>query len=70
MEDAGRLDVLSKRLSSDGEGKVWLVLRLDDVDREVEFAIPGSFDTSPSEAGAIRHIKGIAQVTPRIDQNT
>jgi DNA polymerase-3 subunit alpha len=65
MEDPDRLDVLSQRLSSRGEGKVWLVLRLGDVDREVEFAIPGGFDTSPSEAGAIRHIKGIAQVTPR-----
>jgi len=65
MEDPDRLDVLSRRLSSEGDGKVWLVLRLGDVDREVEFAIPGGYDTSPTEAGAIRHIKGIAQVTPR-----
>ena len=65
VEDAGLLETVSKRLSSNGKGKVWLVLRLGDMERDVEFEIPGGFDTSPSQAGALRHIKGVSEVTPR-----
>ena len=65
VEDPGSLEMLAGQLSDDGDGKVWIVLRLADLDREVEIELPGTFDTSPSEAGALRQLAGISSVVPR-----
>ena len=65
VEDPEMLETLAGTLSQNGEGRIWLVLRLDDMAREVEFEIPGTFDTSPAEAGALRQLAGVAAVVPR-----
>ena len=65
VEDPKSLGALAESLSGDGEGKIWIVLRLGDLERDVEFEIPGTFDTSPTEAGALREMAGIAAVVPR-----
>jgi DNA polymerase III subunit alpha len=44
-------------------GEVRLVLRLPEHGRELEFILPGSFDVSPSQAGVLSTVPGIAAVT-------
>lgn len=65
LDDPAALDGLQNALSRDGQGHIWLVLRLGDMARDVEFEIPGTFDTSPGEAGALRQLAGVTAVTPR-----
>ena len=65
VDDPGTLDGLENALSRDGPGRIWLILRLGDMARDVEFEIPGTFDTSPGEAGALRQLAGVTAVTPR-----
>lgn len=62
LRDAETIEPLSKRLARAGQGSLRLVLRLDDVGREVEFELPGEFDTSPAQASALRVLDGIAAV--------
>ena len=65
VSDAGALANLASSLLTGGTGKIWLVMRLKDMEREVEFEIPGNFNTSPCEANALRHMAGVLEVTPR-----
>ncbi len=43
-------------------GEVRIVLQLDELGREIEFVVPGSYDVSPQEAGRLAALAGVAEV--------
>jgi DNA polymerase III subunit alpha len=59
--DTGRLAELKARLRP-GKGFVCLSMALADRGREVEFTVPGRFDTSPAQKGAILTLPGVLEV--------
>jgi DNA polymerase III subunit alpha len=59
--DNGRLAELKARLKP-GKGLVCLSMALTDRGREVEFAMPGRFDTSPAQKGALATLLGVLEV--------
>ena len=62
VADVATLDDVRARLSPQGEGTLRLVLRLPELERDVEFTLPGGFDTSPAQAGILRATAGVAAV--------
>ena len=69
IDDIGALEPVRSRLSQDGNGVVHLILRLGDIDREVEIEMPGRYDVSPRGAGALRVIQGVAAIEPMLSDN-
>jgi DNA polymerase III subunit alpha len=53
---------LKALLRGGGKGTVCLAMPLDDEGREVEFAMPGRFDISPAQKGAIAILPGVLEV--------
>ncbi len=62
LDDVSSLQPVAERLPEGGHGKVCLVVRLHDVGREVEIAVPGRFDISQEGIGAIGVIEGVADI--------
>ncbi len=62
QSDAGRLDELKATLKPGGKGVVCLSMQLKDRRREVEIAMPGHFDISPAQRGAIATVPGVLEV--------
>jgi DNA polymerase III subunit alpha len=60
--DRGRLEELKALLKPGGKGIVHLSLALEDSGRELEFALPGRFDVSPAQKGAIATVPGVLEV--------
>ena len=60
--DSGRLDELKAMLKPGGKGTVCLSMMLEDRRREVEIAMPGRFDISPAQKGAISTVPGVLEV--------
>jgi len=60
--DRNALDDLKALLKPGGKGEVHLSLQLDDRGREVEFAMPGRFDISPAQRGALATLPGVVEV--------
>jgi DNA polymerase III subunit alpha len=60
--DARRLDELKAMLKPGGKGIVCLSMMLADRRREVEIAMPGRFDISPAQKGAISTVPGVLEV--------
>ena len=58
----GRLDELKAMLKPGGKGTVCLSMMLEDRRREVEIAMPGRFDISPAQKGAISTVPGVLEV--------
>jgi len=56
------LESVAKRLGQRGEGEVYLVLQIEDGQREVEVKLPGRYLVTPQIAGAIKAISGVAMV--------
>jgi DNA polymerase III subunit alpha len=56
------LDSVAKRLGQRGEGEVFLILQIEDGQREVELKLPGRYLVTPQIAGAIKAIPGVATV--------
>ena len=53
---------LKARLKPGGKGTISISLELDDKGREVEIAMPGRFDISPAQKGAIATVPGVLEV--------
>jgi len=53
---------LKGRLKPGGKGTISISLPLDDRGREVEIAMPGRFDISPAQKGAIATVPGVLEV--------
>ena len=60
--DAKRLGELKAMLKPGGKGTVCLSMMLEDRRREVEIAMPGRFDISPAQKGAISTVPGVLEV--------
>jgi DNA polymerase III subunit alpha len=60
--DKGPLEELKGLLRSGGRGTLCLSVPLDDRGREVEIAMPGRFDISPAQKGAIATLPGVLEV--------
>ena len=69
VDDPASLKQVQERLCENGDGKVWLVLRLKDAGRELEFEIPGRFDVSPNGSGALSVIPGVRAIEPVLAGN-
>ena len=46
-----------------GQGQLRLVLRLDDLSREVEFLLPQGIDATPKQRSALKLVDGVAAVS-------
>jgi DNA polymerase-3 subunit alpha len=53
---------LKARLKPGGKGVISISVELDDRGREVEIAMPGRFDISPAQKGAIATVPGVLEV--------
>src|SRR5581483_8435699 len=63
LQGGGRwLDELKGVLKPGGKGIVCLSMALSDRGREVEIAMPGRFDVSPAQKGAIATVPGVLEV--------
>ena len=60
--DGGRLDELKAVLKPGGKGIVCLSMALQDRGQEVEIAMPGNFDVSPAQKGALSTVPGVLEV--------
>ena len=64
ISDIASLEKLRTHLSPTGQGEVRIVLKLTDVEREVELQMPGRYDVSPRGTGAISVIEGVTGIEP------
>ena len=58
----GLLDGIKALLKPNGKGTVCLSIALEDRGREAEIALPGFFDISPAQKGAISAVPGVLEV--------
>ncbi len=64
VEDARALAPLAEQVGlSGGQGQFRLVLRLDDLSREVEFVLPQGIDANPRQRSALKLVAGVATVS-------
>ena len=64
LEGTNALDSLAEQVGTrGGQGELRLVLRLDDVAREVEFVLPQGIDATPKQRSALTLVEGVAAVS-------
>ena len=64
LEGTRALDSLAEQVGTrGGQGELRLVLRLDDVAREVEFVLPQGIDATPKQRSALTLVEGVAAVS-------
>jgi len=59
---SGPLDELKALLKPNGRGTICLSIALEERGREAEIALPGLFDISPTQKGAISTVPGVLEV--------
>ena len=59
-EDA--FDSLAARLAQGGNGKLRLILRLDNMDKDVVLSIPRGIDTSPRQKSELKVLTGVREL--------
>jgi DNA polymerase-3 subunit alpha len=63
LDGAEALPSLAEQMGpKKGRGELRLVLRLDDVSREVEFVLPQGIDATPRQRSALKMLEGVAAV--------
>jgi DNA polymerase III subunit alpha len=63
LESTGGLPRIAEQVDGKrGKGELRLVLRLNDLSREVEFVLPGGIDATPRQRSALKLIEGVASV--------
>ncbi|MGH6865180.1 MAG: DNA polymerase III subunit alpha [Methyloceanibacter sp.] len=64
VEDAKALAPLAERVGGRrGQGQFRLVLRLDDLDKEVEFVLPQGIDTTPRQRSELKLVAGVGAIS-------
>ncbi|MGI8723834.1 MAG: DNA polymerase III subunit alpha [Methyloceanibacter sp.] len=63
LEDTRALPSLAEQMGAGGgKGQLRLVVRLDDVSREVEFVLPKGIDATPKQRSALQLVQGVATI--------
>lgn len=62
LNDGAALPQLKQKLSGRPEGEVFLVLRLEAPEREVEMRLPGRYSINPQTSAAVKALPGVAEV--------
>jgi DNA polymerase-3 subunit alpha len=64
VEDARALGPLAEQVGAKGgEGQFRLVLRLEEISKEVEFVLPQGIDTTPRQRSALKLVQGVASIS-------
>jgi DNA polymerase III subunit alpha len=64
LDGTAALDPLAEQIGTyGGQGQLRLVLRLDDLSREVEFLLPQGIDATPKQRSALKLVEGVAAVS-------
>jgi len=64
LEGTEALRPLAEQVGNNGgQGQLRLVLRLDDLSREVEFLLPQGIDATPKQRSALKLVDGVAAVS-------
>lgn len=64
VEDPRALAFLAEQVGGKkGEGKFRLVLRLEELDKEVEFDLPQGIDTTPRQRSELKLVEGVASIS-------
>ena len=64
VEDIRALASLAEQVGpGGGQGQFRLVLRLDDLSREVEFVLPQGIDSTPKQRSALKLVTGVAAIS-------
>jgi DNA polymerase-3 subunit alpha len=64
VEDTRALAPLAEQVGAKGgEGQFRLVLRLDDLSKEVEFVLPQGIDTTPRQRSELKLVEGVASIS-------
>ena len=64
VEDARALAPLAEQVGAKGgDGPFRLVLRLDDLSKEVEFVLPQGVDTTPRQRSALKLVEGVSSIS-------
>ncbi len=62
VDSSARLQEIAGKIEEKGAGEIRLLATLDDLDREVEFTLPGRFNVSPRQASLFRTLSGVISV--------
>ena len=62
ISNKGPLDELKAQLKPDGKGVVSLSLALEDAGQRLDISLPGGFDISPMQKGALATVPGVLEV--------
>ncbi len=64
LDDTKALAPLAEQVGGGGgQGQFRLVLRLDDLSREVEFVLPQGIDATPKQRSALKLVEGVAAIS-------
>jgi DNA polymerase-3 subunit alpha len=64
LDDTRALGPLIEQLGrGGGQGQFRLVLRLDDISREVEFVLPQGIDATPKQRSALKLVEGVSSIS-------
>jgi len=64
VKDVSALAALAQQVGNNGgQGQFRLVLKLDDVSREVEFVLPKGIDATPKQRSALKLVEGVAAIS-------
>jgi DNA polymerase-3 subunit alpha len=70
IDDLSSLEEVRSHMPSSGEGELKLVVRLPDIGREVEVKMPGGYDISTRNRGALSVIEGVSSIEPIMPDET
>jgi DNA polymerase-3 subunit alpha len=64
LDDTRALGPLAEQVGGGGgQGPFRLVLRLDDLSREVEFVLPQGIDATPKQRSALKLVEGVSSIS-------
>ena len=64
LDDTRALAPLAEQVGGGGgQGQFRLVLRLDDLSREVEFVLPQGIDATPKQRSALKLVEGVSSIS-------